>query len=170
MLSEEDFKYKYLQQPITFLTEENLDKLETHCRKTVNFERGVEHKVVLELLDRYYQNQKEIQDKNNLITKLQKEIDRQKEKRENQKVELAILNEKQKEMNKLKNTVNSYYGMFKKQEKVIREIQKENEEKDKQIDLILKEQIEDGYLVNFNNLKEARKYYEELSREKGAEG
>ena len=30
------------------------------------------------------------------------------------------------------------------------------------IDLILKEQIEDGYLVNFDNLKEARKYYEDL--------
>lgn len=30
------------------------------------------------------------------------------------------------------------------------------------IDLILKEQIEDGYLVNFDNLKEARKYYEGL--------
>lgn len=73
MLSEEDFKYKYLQQPITFLTEENLDKLETHCRKAVNFERGVEHKVVLELLEMYYQYQKEIQDKNNEIIKLQKE-------------------------------------------------------------------------------------------------
>ena len=73
MLSEEDFKYKYLQEPITFLTEENLDKLETHCRKAVSFERGVEHKVVLELLERYYQYQKEIQDKNNEIIKLQKE-------------------------------------------------------------------------------------------------
>ena len=73
MLSEEDFKNKHLQHPITFLTEENLDKLETHCRKAVNFERGVEHKVVLELLDKYYQYQKEIKDKNNKITKLQKE-------------------------------------------------------------------------------------------------
>lgn len=73
MLSEEDFKNKHLQHPITFLTEENLDKLETHCRKAVNFERGVEHKVVLELLDKYYQYQKEIKDKNNKIIKLQKE-------------------------------------------------------------------------------------------------
>ena len=31
----------------------------------------------------------------------------------------------------------------------------------KMIDLILKEQIEDGYLVNFHNLEEARKYYED---------
>ena len=59
MLSEEDFKYKYLQHPITFLTEENLDKLETHCRKAINYEKGIEHKVVLELLERYYQYQKE---------------------------------------------------------------------------------------------------------------
>ena len=73
MLSEEEFRYKYLQQPITFLTEENLDKLETHCRKAAKFERGFEHKVVLELLDRYYQYQKELKDKNNRITKLQKE-------------------------------------------------------------------------------------------------
>ena len=73
MLDEEDFKNKYLQQPITFLTEENLDILETHCRRAVNFEKGFEHKVVLELLERYYQFQKEIQDKNNRITKLQKE-------------------------------------------------------------------------------------------------
>lgn len=73
MLDEEDFKNKYLQQPITFLTEENLDILETHCRRAVNFEKGFEHKVVLELLERYYQFQKEIQDKNNKIAKLQKE-------------------------------------------------------------------------------------------------
>lgn len=61
MLDEEDFKNKYLQQPITFLTEENLDILETHCRRAVNFEKGFEHKVVLELLERYYQFQKEIE-------------------------------------------------------------------------------------------------------------
>lgn len=73
MLDEEDFKNKYLQQPITFLTEENLDILETHCRRAVNFEKGFEHKVVLELLERYYQFQKEIQDKNNKIAKLQEE-------------------------------------------------------------------------------------------------
>ena len=72
----------------------------------------------------------------NIITKLQKEVEHQKEKRENQKTELAILNEKQKEMNKLKNTVSSYCGMFRKQEREIRKLQKENEEKDKQIDLM----------------------------------
>lgn len=117
MLSEEDFKYKYLQQPITFLTEENLDKLETHCRKAVNFERGVEHKVVLELLERYYQYQKEIQSKNNNITKLEKE----------------------------------------------------NQEKDKQIDLmseyIYNTQIECN--VYYKNKEEAKEYFEKLAKEKG---
>lgn len=49
----EDFKNRYLQRPITFLTEENLDILEDHCRKAIRYERGVEHKVVLELLERY---------------------------------------------------------------------------------------------------------------------
>ena len=63
----------------------------------------------------------------NLITKLQKEIEHQKEKRENQKGELAILNEKQKEMNKLINDVKSYKGQFKRQEKEIKKLQKENE-------------------------------------------
>lgn len=49
----ENFKNRLLQRPITFLTEENLDKLEEHCRKAIRYERGIEHKVVLELLKRY---------------------------------------------------------------------------------------------------------------------
>ena len=57
----------------------------------------------------------------------------QKEKRENQKVELAVLNEKQKDMNKLINTVKTYKGQFKRQEEVIRQLKKENKEKDKYI-------------------------------------
>lgn len=40
--------------------------------------------------------------------------------------------------------------------KYVDEIDKLN----KIIDLILNEQIEDGYLVNFNNLEEAKEYYE----------
>lgn len=51
-------------------------------------------------------------------------IEHLEEKRNNQKAELAILNEKQKEMNKLTNTVSSYKGMFKKE-------QKDNKKKDK---------------------------------------
>ena len=57
-------------------------------------------------------------------------IEHLEEKRNNQKAELTILNEKQKEMNKLINTVSSYKGMFKK-------LQKENKEKDKQTDLMI---------------------------------
>lgn len=53
VLYEEDLKKELLQRPISFLTEENLDKLETHCLRAIRFERGVEHKVVLELLKRY---------------------------------------------------------------------------------------------------------------------
>ena len=56
-------------------------------------------------------------------------IEHLEEKRNNQKAELAILNEKQKEMNKLTNTVSSYKGMFKKE-------QKDNKKKDKIIDLM----------------------------------
>lgn len=53
MSEADNFKNRYLQRPITFLTEENLDILEDHCRKAIRYERGVEHKVVLELLERY---------------------------------------------------------------------------------------------------------------------
>lgn len=71
--------------------------------------------------------EQEIDDMNivlNIVEKQSKEIEHQKEKRENQKQELAILNEKQKEFNKLVNTVNSYKGQFKKQQKEIEELRK----------------------------------------------
>ena len=62
----------------------------------------------------------------NMLKEKDREIEHQIEKRNNQKAELAILNEKQKEMNKLINTVRSCKGM-------IRQLQKENKEKDKEI-------------------------------------
>ena len=37
----ENFKNRLLQRPITFLTEENLDKLEEQCRKAIRYERGI---------------------------------------------------------------------------------------------------------------------------------
>lgn len=46
-----------------------------------------------------------------------KENEYKTEKIENQKAELAILNEKQKELNKLQNTLISYKGQFRRQEK-----------------------------------------------------
>lgn len=67
----EAFKNYYLQHPITFLTEENLDKLETHCRKAINYERGVEHKVVLELLERYKEYLAEREQKDKKIKELE---------------------------------------------------------------------------------------------------
>lgn len=68
-----NFRNKYLQHPITFLTEKNLDKLEDHCRKAINYERGVEHKVVLELLERYKE----------FLTKIEKDKKRIEELKEN---------------------------------------------------------------------------------------
>ena len=75
----------------------------------------------------------------NLITKLQKEVEHQKEKRENQKLELAILNEKQKEFNKLRNTVNSYKGQFKRQQAEIEQLKQAGNA----MDLLLKQKIEE---------------------------
>ena len=63
----------------------------------------------------------------NLIEKQSKEIEHQKEKRENQKKELAILNAKQIEFNKLVNTVNSYKGQFKRQQKEIESLKEDKE-------------------------------------------
>ena len=90
----------------------------------------------MDFINRQYQD---------ILKEKQKEIEHQKEKRENQKVELAILNEKQKEMNKLKNTVSSYYGMFKKEQKEnmikdkeIEQLKEENEKLNKMIDGINK--------------------------------
>lgn len=60
-----------------------------------------------------------------IIEKQSKEIEHQIEKRANQKKELAILNAKQVEFNKLVNTVNSYKGQFKRQEKEIEEYKKQ---------------------------------------------
>lgn len=61
-------------------------------------------------------NQEAIETVLNELEKKDKEIEHQIEKRNNQKKELAILNEKQKELNKLINTVKSYKGMYKKQQ------------------------------------------------------
>lgn len=80
--------------------------------------------------------------------------------------EKKAINYLEKEYKKLKEEGNILFPLYKQQAKtllnLITKLQKENEEKDKQIDLILKEQIEDGYLVNFHNLEEAREYYRKL--------
>ena len=70
-------------------------------------------------------NQEAIRELFNMLKEKDKEIEHQIEKRNNQKAELAILNEKQKEMNKLINTVKSYKGQMKKEIKRIKSLEKE---------------------------------------------
>ena len=93
----------------------------------------------------------------NLIQTQQAEIEHQKEKRENQKKELSILNEKQKEFNKLRNTVNSYKGQFKRQ-------QVEIKKKDKIIDLMAEELVKahEWFYSEFDNYtkEDFIKYFE----------
>lgn len=91
-------------------------------------------------------NQEAIRELVNKLKEKDKEIEHQIEKRNNQKAELAILNEKQKEMNKLINTVKSYKGQMKKEAKIIKSLEKEaqkyfeeNIKKDEMIDLIIDE-------------------------------
>lgn len=67
---------------------------------------------------------------------LLKENEHKTEKIENQKAELAILNEKQKDFNKLQNTLSSYRGQFRRQEKenkktnsLIRKLKKDSKER-----------------------------------------
>lgn len=72
---------------------------------------------------------------NRTIRKQSKEIEHQIEKRENQRNELAILNAKQIEFNKLVNTVNSYKGQFKRQQKEIEELKEKNNKLMEELDL-----------------------------------
>ncbi len=71
MLSKEEiennklYKANYMQNPFTLLTKENLDKLEEHCKKSIHFERGIEHSVTLELLYKYEE----------LVEKLEKDVE-----------------------------------------------------------------------------------------------
>ena len=62
-----------------------------------------------------------------------KENEHKTEKIENQKAELAILNEKQKDFNKLQNTLSSYKGQFRRQENekinsLIKKLEKDSKE------------------------------------------
>lgn len=82
----------------------------------------------------------------NLIEKQQIEIKHQKEKIENQKKELAILNEKQEEFNKLVNTVNSYKGQYKRQQKEIEELREDKKKWEKVFDIGNKRKYKSKYL------------------------
>ena len=92
-------------------------------------------------------------------------IEHLEEKRNNQKQELAILNEKQKEMNKLINTVSSYKGMFKRQ-------QKDQEKKDKIIDLMARaiDNYDSQLVINtFKDKEHVKEYFKELAERKSEE-
>ena len=60
-----------------------------------------------------------------------KENEHKTKKIENQKAELAILNEKQKDFNKLQNTLSSYEGQFRRQEKENEKLRKRLNEENK---------------------------------------
>lgn len=58
------FSCKRMQQPISFLTEEDLNKLEQHCEKTIKYGNGrilEEHQVTLELIIRYRELKQELE-------------------------------------------------------------------------------------------------------------
>lgn len=78
-----------------------------------------------------------------------KENEHKTEKIENQKAELAILNEKQKDFNKLQNTLSSYKGQFRRQEKEnekINSLIKKLEEDSKEQQWI--QTVDDEYLAS----------------------
>lgn len=75
-IEEMNFKRELLQRPISYLTEENLDKLETHCLKAIRYEVGIEHKVVLELLERHKEYLAEREQKDKRIKELEEELEK----------------------------------------------------------------------------------------------
>lgn len=71
-----------------------------------------------------------------LTEKLQKENERKTEKIENRKNELAILNEKQKDFNKLKNTAKSWEGQYRRTLKENKNLKATNKDLQKSVDMI----------------------------------
>lgn len=72
-------------------------------------------------------------------------IEHLEEKRNNQKQELAILNEKQKEMNKLINTVNSYKGMVKKLESENKTLKRELKIVDQECSRLIRKEVKQEF-------------------------
>ena len=100
-----------------------------------------------------------------------KENEHKTEKIENQKAELAILNEKQKDFNKLQNTLSSYRGQFRRQEKENARLKKQVEYDNTHI--YTPRTIELNYIPiqkikkELRELKEEYMYIQEIKREKG---
>ena len=98
----------------------------------------------------------------NLIEKQSKEIEHQIEKRANQRNELAILNVKQVEFNKLVNTVNSYKGQFKRQQKEIEELKEERKSYAEEYihnNPWLYKQLNENYILRVESEQRERKAY-----------
>lgn len=58
------FSCDYIQQPISFLTDKNLDRLQQHCEKTIVYASGrvrEEHQITLELIERYKELSQELE-------------------------------------------------------------------------------------------------------------
>ena len=134
---------------------ERLNKILKEWQEIVNIEDKTEREIEMSL---YMEEMpfEEIKTVLNIIEKLKKENKKLKDKNKDL---LRKLRNRVKEVKKL-----TKYSQYKKEFSRLNQIIKE---KDKQIDLILKEQIEDGYLVNFHNLEEAREYYKRISKEEG---
>lgn len=67
------YKATYMQNPCNILTEENLNRLEEHCKKAIHYERGEikrEHEVTLDLLYKYKEQQAESEKKDKIIGKM----------------------------------------------------------------------------------------------------
>lgn len=58
------YKSAYMQNPLNLLTKENMKKLEEHCIKNCQYNSGrikEEHEIVLQLIEKYEEQQNEIE-------------------------------------------------------------------------------------------------------------
>ena len=72
------FSCEHIQHPISFLTEDNLDRLQQHCEKTIKYAtRRVleEHQTTLELIIRYRELKQELEKEKEKNKELEKIID-----------------------------------------------------------------------------------------------
>ena len=115
--------------------------------KEISLEDSKSVKIVLNLIekmrnciiildDELKERNKTINEKEIIIEKLQKENEHKAEKIENQTNELAILNEKQKDFNKLKNTVKSWEGQYRRALKENKNLKATNKDLQKSVDMI----------------------------------
>lgn len=84
------FSCKYMQQPISFLSEENLDRLQQHCEKTIQYGNGrilKEHQVTLELIIRYKELQQELEKEKEKNKKIENKMNELVDDYENQLLE-----------------------------------------------------------------------------------